>query len=347
MHVSADIKVGDSTTLKTAPIEKQPYQPIVWRNVILCSLIHLGALYGVYLAFTSAKITTTIFAIGLYQISAIGITAGAHRLWSHRAYKAKWQLRLIIITLNTIAFQNSVYEWARDHRLHHKYCDTNADPHNSNRGLFFSHVGWLLCRKHPDVIEKGRTIDTSDLLADPIVTFQKKYFWFLITWACFIIPTLIPVYCWGETWRNSWYVAVLLRYTLTLNAIWLVNSAAHAWGGKPYDRFINASENLVASILSVGEGWHNYHHVFPWDYKTAELGNYHFNYTTAFIHLFAKIGWAYDLKTTSTELVRKRASRTGLVDSGGDPVPLPWGWDDKDCPQSDRMEATIVNRKQG
>lgn len=114
-----------------------------------------------------------------------------------------------------------------------------------------------------------------------------------------------------------------------------------------FDRFINASENLVASILSVGEGWHNYHHVFPWDYKTAELGNYHFNYTTAFIHLFAKIGWAYDLKTTSTELVRKRASRTGLVDSGGDPVPLPWCWDDKDCPQSDRMEATIVNRKQG
>lgn len=112
-------------------------------------------------------------------------------------------------------------------------------------------------------------------------------------------------------------------------------------------RFINASENLVASIMSVGEGWHNYHHVFPWDYKTAELGNYHFNYTTAFIHLFAKIGWAYDLKTTSTELVRKRASRTGLVDSGGDPVPLSWGWDDKDCPQSDRMEATIVNRKHG
>ncbi|NP_001191886.1 delta-9 desaturase-like [Acyrthosiphon pisum] len=347
MDDSAEISVCDGTLPDARPIEKQPHQPIVWRNVILCSLVHLGALYGVYLAFTSAKITTTVFAICLYQITAIGITAGSHRLWSHRAYKAKWQLRVIIIILNTIAFQNSVYEWARDHRLHHKYTDTNADPHNSNRGMFFSHVGWLLCRKHPDVIEKGRTIDTSDLLADPIVAFQKKYFWFLITWACFIIPTLIPVYFWGETWSNSWYVAVLLRYALTLNGIWLVNSAAHKWGAKPYDRSINAAENLAATIMSAGEGWHNYHHVFPWDYRSAELGNYKFNFTTTFIDLFTKVGWAYDLKTTSPEFVYRRALRTGLIESQDDSVPLPWGWNDRDLPQSDRMEATIVNRKQG
>lgn len=71
--------------------------------------------------------------------------------------------------------QNSVYEWARDHRLHHKYSDTDADPHNSKRGFFFSHVGWLMCRKHPELFEKCRGIDTSDLLADPIVAFQKKW----------------------------------------------------------------------------------------------------------------------------------------------------------------------------
>lgn len=75
---------------------------------------------------------------------------------------------------NMLIFQNHVYEWARDHRLHHKYSETNADPHNANRGFFFSHVGWLLCRKHPEIMEKGRGIDMTDLLADPIVSFQKK-----------------------------------------------------------------------------------------------------------------------------------------------------------------------------
>lgn len=106
--------------------------------------------------------------------AALGVTAGAHRLWAHRAYKATWQLRLILIMLQTICFQNHVYEWVRDHRVHHKYTDTDADPHNSQRGFFFSHVGWLLVRKHKDVKLKGRNVDMSDLRKDPIVMFQKR-----------------------------------------------------------------------------------------------------------------------------------------------------------------------------
>lgn len=74
----------------------------------------------------------------------------------------------------SLFFQNDVSEWARDHRVHHKFSETDADPHNATRGFFFSHVGWLLVRKHPDVKEKGKTIDMSDLEADPFLRFQKK-----------------------------------------------------------------------------------------------------------------------------------------------------------------------------
>ncbi len=70
--------------------------------------------------------------------------------------------------------QNDIYEWARDHRVHHKYSETDADPHNATRGFFFSHVGWLLVKKHPDVLNKGKTIDLSDLWADPIIRFQRR-----------------------------------------------------------------------------------------------------------------------------------------------------------------------------
>lgn len=59
-------------------------------------------------------------------------------------------------------------------RMHHKFTDSDADPHNSSRGLFFSHMGWLLVRKHPEIKRKGATIDMSDLENDPIVMFQKK-----------------------------------------------------------------------------------------------------------------------------------------------------------------------------
>ena len=70
--------------------------------------------------------------------------------------------------------QNTIYQWVRDHRVHHKYSETDADPHNSKRGFFFSHVGWLMVKKHPDVITKGRKIDMSDILADPVVVFSEK-----------------------------------------------------------------------------------------------------------------------------------------------------------------------------
>lgn len=71
--------------------------------------------------------------------------------------------------------QNHIYEWVRDHRVHHKFTDTNADPHNAQRGFFFSHMGWLLVRKHPDVISKGAMIDMSDLDKDPVIIWQRRY----------------------------------------------------------------------------------------------------------------------------------------------------------------------------
>ena len=73
-----------------------------------------------------------------------------------------------------LSFQNDIIEWCRDHRVHHKYSETDADPHNAKRGFFFAHIGWLLVRKHPDVKEKGKQLDLSDLYADPVCRFQRK-----------------------------------------------------------------------------------------------------------------------------------------------------------------------------
>lgn len=328
--------VGTSDSQHTVQ-EKREYQ-LVWRNILLFVYLHLSALYGVYLMFAGAKIQTTLMALFLYPIGGFGITAGAHRLWAHRAYKAKWPLRLLLTAFNTLAFQDAVIDWARDHRVHHKYSETHADPHNANNGFFFSHVGWLLCRKHPDVREKGKRIDLSDLYADPILRFQKKYYLILMPLVAFIIPTWIPMHFWGETFGNA-YCLNLTRYVITLNATWLVNSAAHMIGWRPYDRNISPSENTLVCAFALGEGFHNYHHTFPWDYKTAELGKYSLNFSTALIDFFAKIGWAYDLKTVSEEMVQKRVQRTG---DGSHEI---WGWGDKDQPKEDYAAAIIRHRK--
>lgn len=127
---------------------------------------------------------------------------------------------------------------------------------------------------------------------------------------CFGLPTLIPVLFWAEGWSNSWHIN-MLRYVTNLNVTFMVNSFAHIWGNKPYDKIILPVQNKMVSLATFGEGFHNFHHVFPWDYRTAELGNSYLNFTTKFIDFFAAIGWAYELKTVSPEVIQLRANRTG------------------------------------
>ncbi|XP_055587826.1 acyl-CoA Delta-9 desaturase [Uranotaenia lowii] len=359
-------RVKDDALQKTAQKSASSASPremvLVWRNILAFVYLHAGFLYGGYLLFTSAKFSTFVLAFSLGMFGAFGITAGAHRLWSHKSYKAKWPMRLILMLSQTLAFQNSIYEWVRDHRVHHKFTDTDADPHNAQRGFFFSHIGWLMVKKHPDVKAKGRAVDMSDLKEDKIVMFQKKYYFFLMPTFCFLIPTFMGYYFLDETLSNSWYVVAIFRYVLSLNGTWLVNSAAHIWGTKPYDKKISPTNNTFVAIAAAGEGWHNYHHVFPWDYKTSEMGTYGTNFTTGVIDFFAWLGWAYDLKTVSDDMIKKRVLRTGdgshdyseeqlrekMVDylntmDHEDEKPV-WGWDDLDMNEEDRIDATISKK---
>ena len=309
-----DVVSSFSSNGSTRNTIEKPETRIVWKNVILMSILHLAAFYGFWITLTTAKWQSVIAVHLLGLASSIGVQAGAHRLWSHRAYKAKWQLRIILAMLQTMALQNDIYEWCRDHRVHHKHSETDADPHNSKRGFFFSHMGWLMVKKHPHVISKGKQIDLTDLINDPIVRYQRKFYIPLVILFWAIIPTLIPYYLCGETLWNSFFLCVPFRYLLVLHNTWLVNSAAHMWGGKPYDDSIEPRECVVRYILH-GEGYHNYHHTFPCDYSASEHGwMINFNTATMFIDLFAKIGWAYDLKKVHHKTVMIRQMRTGNAD---------------------------------
>ncbi|XP_072943233.1 acyl-CoA Delta(11) desaturase-like [Epargyreus clarus] len=291
------------------PVTSRKYE-IVYRNILTFSYAHAAALYGLYLCFTSAMWSTIFFNWVLFVLAELGITAGVHRLWTHRAYKAKMPLQIILMVMNSIAFQDSAITWVRDHRMHHKYLDTDADPYTTRRGYFFAHVGWLLVRKHPEVLRRGKTLDMSDIYGNPVLRFQKKYAIPFIGSICFLLPTLIPIYFWGETLNSAWHL-VMLRYVINVNITFMVNSIAHSFGGKPYDSRISPTQSLFVSFAGFGEGFHNYHHVYPWDYRTAELGNKWLNLTTLFIDFFAWIGWAYDLKTVPVEVAKARALRTG------------------------------------
>ncbi|KAG4074343.1 hypothetical protein HA402_008752 [Bradysia odoriphaga] len=284
---------------------------IVWPNAIGFLLLHLCALVGVVITLLGmVDIRTTLYGFILIYGSGLGITMGAHRLWSHRSFKAKLPLKIFLLWLHTLAGQNCLYVWVRDHRQHHKYSDTDADPHNANRGFFFSHVGWLMSRKHPKVIEYGKKIDMSDLEADPWIMFQKRHYKVLYTIFSLWLPTMIPCYFWGEDPVIALFAAFFARTVIQLNATWLVNSAAHLYGTRPFDKSIKPVESMFVAFFAVGEGWHNYHHAFPWDYRASELGS-PLNITGFLIDLLAQIGQVYDRKEATHNMVKNRVLRTG------------------------------------
>ncbi|CAK1541139.1 unnamed protein product [Leptosia nina] len=286
--------------------------PIIWFNAIVISLFHIVVpIYFAYLMYTGRRCMrkTVVLEFIFGQMAAFGITAGAHRLWTHRSYKVTMPFKITLLIFYAIAGQNNLYNWVRDHRVHHKKSETPADPHDAKRGFFFSHVGWLMMKKHPHVMTEGSKIDMTDITSDPVLVFFNRNFNILKFLFCFLIPALLPVWLFEEELYMS-ILAVFMRYLFTLNATWSVNSFAHMHGLRPYDKNILPSENMAVSIIAMGEGWHNYHHTFPWDYKAAEL-SYFINPTTAFLDLAAFFGLAYDLKTASPELIKAVADKRG------------------------------------
>lgn len=158
----------------------------------------------------------------------------------------EWIERMVLSGILTL--QGSIIGWCHNHRVHHKFSDTDADPHNARRGFFYSHIGWLLVRFHPLVVEKRKTVDMSDLANDPILAFQKKYFLILMPITCFILPAVIPVYFWGETWNISFYLNIF-RYLVVVHSAFMINSWAHTFGTKPYDRYVDSNWKTFRTVI--------------------------------------------------------------------------------------------------
>lgn len=134
---------------------------------------------------------------------------GYHRLWSHRAYNAHTLLQLFYAVAGAGAVQGSILWWARHHRAHHRYTDTDLDPYGAHRGLWWSHLGWMLTKPH---IRPGPA-DTSDLKQNRVVAWQHKWFFLLVLLFGLIVPTVVPGLFWDDWW-GGFYFAVFLRLTL-------------------------------------------------------------------------------------------------------------------------------------
>lgn len=285
------------------PSKYQVFKPRIFYSLIL---LHLLSFSGVYLLVNNDKWCTILIQVFLLtQISGFGITAGAHRLWSHKSYKATPLLKIILWIFCCLANQGSIFHWVRDHRTHHKGSDTTSDPHNIKNGFIFAHMGWLWYTKHPDVLQKSSQLKFDDMKNDWVVWLDQKLYPLPHLVACYVLPTMYGKWMFGS-YKIGFLVFGVLRWILLSHITWSVNSFAHMFGDKPYSKFITSSQNFIVSLFAVGEGWHNYHHTYPYDYRAGELPWYiQINITTLILDCFGKLGLAYDFKIAPSTLSKR------------------------------------------
>lgn len=236
----------------------------------------------------------------LWALNGMSITAGYHRLWAHRSYEASKPLQIFYMLFGAMALQNSILVWASSHRVHHRHVDdVDQDPYSAKRGLWFSHLGWML-RNYESGKQDFR--NAKDLEANPIVAFQHKYYVPIAVAMNVGLPLLLGVMN-GNIW-GSLLLGGFLRLVVSHHCTFFINSLAHFWGSRPYTTENTARDNGILALFTWGEGYHNYHHLFQWDYRNG-IRWYQWDPTKWLISACKSLGLARSLKRVPEFQIRQ------------------------------------------
>lgn len=266
--------------------------PINWTPAIMFAVTNLVAViavpwYGLAHGYSWSAVAAFVL---LTWMTELAITAGYHRLWSHNAYQAHWSLRLFYALFGAMALQNTVLHWASGHRVHHRHVDdVDKDPYSARRGLWFSHMGWML-RKYPSGDVNFDNV--KNLTKDPVVMWQYRYYLPIALGMNILIPVMLGL-IFGDVWGMV-LMAGFLRIVATHHFTFFINSIVHKWGSQPYTDENTARDNAFFAILTHGEGYHNYHHIFQTDYRNG-IRWYQWDPTKWFIKTCSWLGLARDL----------------------------------------------------
>jgi len=233
----------------------------------------------------------------LWLAVGISVTGGYHRLFTHKTYQAAWPVRLFYLVFGAAAFENSVLNWASDHRIHHSNVDHDRDPYNIQKGFWWAHIGWIFYENEPI----PRTV-VRDLLEDPLVRWQQRWYKEVGMAVAFGIPLLVGL----ATGRvlGCLVIGGVLRVVVSHHGTFFINSLCHMVGRQPYSREHSARDSAVMAVLAFGEGYHNYHHSFPFDYRNG-IKRWHFDPAKWMIFALARLGLARNLRRASDAAILK------------------------------------------
>ena len=265
-----------------------------WVNILFLTLTPVIGIVGTA-AYTYAngfRLWMPLLTVGMYLAVGMSICAGYHRFFSHKSYDASPLVQIFYAIFGAMAAQNSILWWSSSHRVHHKHVDQDWDPYNIKRGFWWAHILWIFYRneERDDTFENAR-----DLKVNPIVMWQHRWHKVILVVGGFGLPTLI-----GAAFGDP--IAGLLwggftRLVIIHHTTFFVNSLAH-WVGKPiYNAEVSARDNWMVALLTLGEGYHSFHHRFPADFRNA-IRWYQWDPAKWFIGVLRSAGLAKSLVTT-------------------------------------------------
>ena len=277
-----------------------------WTNLLFISTTHLLAIVAVvYLIAVRCSGWTIGLGVLWFALSGLAITAGYHRLFAHRSYCAAGWLRFFYLMFGAAAVQNSAWAWSADHRVHHAGTDQEQDPYNISRGFWWAHIGWVLYQDRDG--EKVDLKGVKDLSADPLILWQDRNYVLLAVIVCGLLPLALG-FLWGDP-IGALLVAGFLRLVIQWHATFSVNSLAHWVGQRPYSLATSARDSCLVALVSLGEGYHNFHHRFQADYRNG-VRWYHFDPTKWFVWSLARLGGCWNLtRTPAAAIARARLTQ--------------------------------------
>ena len=259
-----------------------------WPVIIYMAIVHAGALL-VFLPGTFSWSAVGLMLFLHWVTGGLGITLGFHRLLTHRSFQVPKLLEYFLAFCGTLACQGGVIDWVGMHRIHHLYSDQGSDPHDSSRGFWWSHMGWMLY-EIPAREQISRF--TRDLAEDRGYQFLNAAFipiqvglgvllYFLGGW---------PFVVWG----------IFVRLVAVFHCTWLVNSATHFFGYRTYESSDRSTNCWWVALLTYGEGWHNNHHAFQHSARHG-LQWWEIDLTWMTIRLLQSLGLATKIKLVEKE----------------------------------------------
>lgn len=286
-------------------------------NVLGVTLPFVGLITAIWMLWGVAFNWTYLAILGgMYFLTAIGITVGYHRYFTHQSFKTKKPVAAVLGVLGSMALEGPVIDWVAVHRCHHQHSDDEHDPHSPHthgaglwsaiRGMWHAHMGWFMS-PNPRGLERY----VPDLNRDRTTVMVSKLF---PLWA--VLGLAIPAAL-GGLLTMSWMGVLLgflwgglVRIFLVHHVTWSVNSVCHIWGTRPYRSHDHSRNNAIFGVLAMGEGWHNNHHAFPTSARHG-LQWWQLDISYLVIKAMALAGLASEVRVPSAERVLSKRAVAG------------------------------------